>query len=68
VTVPDKFRDLSFIEVCTQLIVEMKGDNVTLAARKERASREGAARPTRKSSSPKKTGESRSVSVRKREK
>jgi hypothetical protein len=37
VVVPEEFRGLDFLEICTSLIVQAKGDRVTLVARKEPA-------------------------------
>src|SRR5262245_7194351 len=37
VAVPDEFRGLDFLEICTRLAVQVKGDRATLVARKKPA-------------------------------
>jgi hypothetical protein len=38
VRVPEEFRRLSFLEACTELMVQVKGRSVTLVPRKARRS------------------------------
>jgi hypothetical protein len=37
VAVPEEFRGLEFLEICTKLVVHVKGDRVTLVSRKKPA-------------------------------
>ena len=37
VAVPEEFRGLEFLEICTKLVVQVKGDRVTLVSRKKPA-------------------------------
>jgi hypothetical protein len=48
VSVPDEFRHLSFLEACTQLVVQAKGDSAMLVSRKPKPRATSRARPKKK--------------------
>jgi hypothetical protein len=50
VTVPDELRHLSFVEVCTQLVVQPKGDGAVLVSRKQKQRAASSSRPAQKAS------------------